>query len=132
MIEFDIDIRIEKMLIKILKNKTKKFFKYIEDNNINIENEEELIKAAEEFEEKEKKNKTIYGLNKMLLLYTLTSISNKIGKTSKERFKNKMTSEIFEEATEKADEQTEKLYKDTLKRTIYYITKHVSGVRKIH
>ena len=132
MIEFDVDIRIEKMLIKILKNKTKKFLKYIEDNNINIEDEEELIKAAEEFEEKEKKNKTIYGLNKMLLLYTLTSISNKIGKTSKERFKNRMTSEMFEEVTEKADKQTEELYKNTLKRAIYYITKHISNVRKIH
>ena len=37
MIEFDIDIKIEKMLLKILKGKTKKFLKYLEENNIDVE-----------------------------------------------------------------------------------------------
>ena len=42
MIEFDIDIKIEKMLLKILKGKTKKFLKYLEENNIDVEDEEEM------------------------------------------------------------------------------------------
>ena len=87
MIEFDIDIKIEKMLLKILKGKTKKFMKYLEENNINVDDEEEIEKALKNFKEKE--NRTIFGINKVLLAYTLALIIEGISK------KNKMMRKSF-------------------------------------
>lgn len=119
MIEFDIDIKIEKMLLKILKGKTKKFLKYLEENNIDVEDEEEIDKSLKKFKEKE--NKTIFGINKVLLAYTLALIIERISKKNREKFKNRITSELFKKSVDIADKRIKELYLSSAKRTAYYV-----------
>lgn len=128
MIEFDINVEIEKKLLKILKNRTKKFLKYIEDNNINIENEEELQKAAEEYKEKE--DKKIFGINKLLLIYTLALFIDGISKKQRDIFKRRMQTELFIKAMEEADKKIRELYINTTKRTAYHLEKYIEELRK--
>ena len=131
MIEFDIDIEIEKKLLVILKNKTKRFLKYLENNDIDIKDEEELIKAAKECEKEEKKNKKIYGINKILLLYTLAAISKNIDKKSGVKFRERIKPEMFEKTIEEADNKIQELYKNTTKRAIYYIKNYIENINKL-
>nr|DAS43160.1 MAG TPA: hypothetical protein [Caudoviricetes sp.] len=128
MIEFDISTDIEKKLLNILKKRTKKFLKYIEYNNIDVEDEEQLIEAAEKFKPKE--DKMIFGINRLLLLYTLALIIDKLSEKHQELFKDRMKTEIFEEALKKADKKMEELLLNTPNRVVSITTNYFSKTQK--
>ena len=128
MIEFDIDPKIERELLKLLKGRTKKFLKYLEDNKVDIEDHKEIEKAIKEFEEQE--NKKIFGINKVLLFYTLSSIFKKIDKKQQEQFKNIVDPKLFLKTILEADKKTKELYIRTSERTAYHLEKYIKNLRE--
>jgi len=130
MIELDINVELEKKLIKILKNKTQKFLEFLRENDIDIEDEEEMNEAIEQYEKKEKENKTIFGINKVLLAYTLALIVGNIDVKKQKKFKDKMKTKIFEQAISQADSKIRDLYINSTKRTAYFLDKYIEEIRK--
>lgn len=127
MIEFDIDVQLEKEMLKILKGKRKRFIKYLEENNIDVENEEELKEAIEEYKEKE--NKKIFGINKTLLILTLSSILNNLDSENRVKFKEKIRTELFKSTLLKADKRMKSFFSESNKRTAFYLDEYIKKIR---
>ena len=130
MIEIDIDVEIEKKLIKMLGNKVDRFIEYLKKNNIDITNKDELEEAVESFEKKEKENKTIYGINKVLLIYTLSLFYKKLSSEKQDKFKKKIESKDFISIIKTADKRLKQMYLDSIKRTAYVTDKYIEKIRR--